>query len=130
MRKFMRTRASAAPAEPHESCALANGVSRANGVTRANGVNRVNGASRRDEPHSTLSRYWSGSSEEGASPQLWEDAEFPAGEVAGGRASSTHILWLRPHDLCPRPRFLGDAALEADLEPDREEPEPPEHFAA
>ncbi|XP_069361000.1 calpain-2 catalytic subunit-like [Maniola hyperantus] len=118
MRKFMRTR----PAPPLAAPPKTNGYT--NGVGAA--------GPRRDDQHSTLSRYWSesekGGSACGAPPALWEDPDFPAAAAGlADRRLAHRTLWLRPHELCARPRFLGDAALDA---PERLEAEPPERGAA
>ncbi|XP_075980060.1 calpain-9-like isoform X2 [Anticarsia gemmatalis] len=134
MRKFMRTRAHAPPAAaPHPAhpghtghpghpghpgppAALPplNGhAHKTNG--HANGV-----GARRDDQHSTLSRYWSGSECSGvaascapgagcAGGALFEDAQFPASwRALGDKRLAAAVRWLRPHELCARPRFRGD----------------------
>ncbi|CAH2092507.1 unnamed protein product [Euphydryas editha] len=69
----------------------------------------------------------------GLAPELplWEDPEFPAApsSLADRRlAHRTH--WLRPHEICSRPRFLGDTAVDAELSTEDMEPEADEQFAA
>ncbi|XP_072945080.1 calpain-B-like [Epargyreus clarus] len=94
MKKFMRTRG-AAPDAP-----------------RANGhANGVAGELRYDDQHSTLSRCCSAA---GAAGARWEDAGFAPRAALGRRARA--VRWLRPHELCARPRFMGDAELEGEAE--------------
>ncbi|XP_045451558.1 calpain-2 catalytic subunit-like [Melitaea cinxia] len=143
MRKFMRTRAPSAA--PHK----ANGIS-----NYSTPFTVADGAGPRRDDHSTLTRYWSESEECGETDKgapglglpvglglpglglapdlpLWEDPEFPAApsSLADRRlAHRTH--WLRPHEICSRPRFLGDTAVDAELSTEDMEPEADEQFAA
>ncbi|XP_028042073.1 calpain-9-like isoform X2 [Bombyx mandarina] len=111
MRKFMRTRG----AQPHAlthlhhngQTALPKTNGHANGIS--NNIVPVNG--RREEPHSTLSRYWSGSEGSGRvlGEGLWEDPEFPATSTSlGDKKFSSNVVWMRPHELCTRPAFRGE----------------------
>ncbi|XP_013140757.1 PREDICTED: ring canal kelch homolog [Papilio polytes] len=51
-----------------------------------------------------------GSARDGA---LWEDPDFPADiSSIGCRRSPPDLLWMRPHELSAKPRFLGDTTLE------------------
>ncbi|XP_059045784.1 calpain-1 catalytic subunit-like [Achroia grisella] len=108
MKKFVRTRG----AEPHR---LLNGHASAHNGTSGVGVA---GSARGHGDHlSTLSRYWSESEGSGGSrpppPQLWEDAQFPATwRALGDKRYAAGVRWMRPHELCARPSFLGDETVE------------------
>ncbi|CAK1586579.1 unnamed protein product [Parnassius mnemosyne] len=142
MRKFVRTRPAAPPADtssnhpPHSPNGHLNGIG---------------SGPRRDDHHSTLSssavhhaptsrlRYWNGEEAAGA---LWEDPDFPANASAiGDRRLAANVQWLRPYELSAQPRFLGDTIVEAKppgetqpLDPNASETEledePEEQFAA
>ncbi|XP_045537341.1 calpain-9-like [Papilio machaon] len=67
--------------------------------------------------HSTIPRRWEEGSggREGA---LWEDPDFPADiSSIGSRRLPPDLLWMRPHELSARPRFLGDTTLEGSATP-------------
>ncbi|XP_013179703.1 PREDICTED: calpain-A-like [Papilio xuthus] len=99
MKKFVRTRP-AGPTAQHTSNGHLNGVATA-------GLHN----------HSTLPRRWEkeGNGREGA---LWEDPDFPADiSSIGCRRSPPDLLWMRPHELSSRPRFLGDTTLEGSATP-------------
>ncbi|XP_038222218.1 calpain-2 catalytic subunit-like isoform X2 [Zerene cesonia] len=138
MKKFMRTRAPPAlPAPPAHPAHPAHSTGAHASTTlgpplKTNGIG--NGATRREET-SPMSRYW-GESEQsaGSAGALWEDPEGGAlARLPHERRFAPHAaaaLWLRPHELCARPRFLGDTAIDADLAPDQLDPEPEDQFAA
>ncbi|XP_064073538.1 calpain-A-like [Vanessa tameamea] len=143
MKKFMRPRA--APSQPAPGAAppappAPPALHKTNGIT-----NGVGTGPRRDDHHSTLNRYWSESDEcgdlgkcvsglglsAGVCAPLWEDPEFPAAASSlADRRFAHRSRWLRPHEICSRPRFLGDTAVDADLSPEQLEPESDEQFAA
>ncbi|CAG4988124.1 unnamed protein product [Colias eurytheme] len=128
MKKFMRTRAPPAPPAHPAPPAGAHHASATLGAHKTNGIG--NGATKREEP-SPMSRYWSES--EQSAGALWEDPEAGAlARLPHERRFAPHAaaLWLRPHELCARPRFLGDAAVDADVAPERLDPEPEDQFAA
>ncbi|KAJ8712015.1 hypothetical protein PYW07_004857 [Mythimna separata] len=111
MRKFMRTRArSPSPPPPPADTAR---VAPANGHAHINN-GHANGAALRDDRLSELSRCWSGSEASGA---LFEDGAFPPARALGDARLARAAAWLRPHELCARPRFRGDDG--ADDAPDQ-----------
>ncbi|CAK1550299.1 unnamed protein product [Leptosia nina] len=121
MKKFMRTRPPPTPAHPAQN---SNGLSKGGGVRHE-----------RDGHHSTMSRYWSGSDEDRVPPgPLWEDPDFGL-QLPERRRATHNVVWLRPHELCLRPRFLGDTSVDAPHQEETEqavqiETEPPDQFAA
>ncbi|KAK7865864.1 hypothetical protein R5R35_003980 [Gryllus longicercus] len=80
---------------------------------------------RPDDKQSTLSRYWTAERPRGAAPQsaaavrracrergaLWEDPDFPAATrslCAQRKPPISPIVWMRPGEMCQRPRFIVD----------------------
>lgn len=81
---------------------------------------------RPDDKQSTLSRYWTterprggaGAQSAGAVRRacrergtLWEDPEFPAATrslTAGRKPPIAPIVWMRPGEMCQRPKFFVD----------------------
>ncbi|XP_060804911.1 calpain-9 isoform X2 [Amyelois transitella] len=116
MKKFVRTRGSRPQSpQPPPLPALAKTNGHANGV----------GGARRDDQHSTLSRYWSGSEEcgagagvrAGAGPPLWEDPDFPPARALPDKRRAAAVQWRRPYELCANPTFFGEeVAGEAEAE--------------
>ncbi|XP_076054370.1 calpain-9-like [Oratosquilla oratoria] len=51
--------------------------------------------------------------------QLYEDTEFPAVAKTLYTNRKPHlwpVVWLRPHDICARPKFIADGATRFDVE--------------
>ncbi|CAL4122952.1 unnamed protein product, partial [Meganyctiphanes norvegica] len=51
--------------------------------------------------------------------QLFEDTEFPATTRALYHHKKPHlnpIVWMRPHEICARPKFIADGATRFDVE--------------
>ncbi|XP_039756157.1 calpain-2 catalytic subunit-like [Pararge aegeria] len=122
MRKFMRARGQPAP---HKHNGNSNGVGAGPpgaGTPGAGppGAGTPGAGPAGDDQRSSVGR-----------AALWEDAAFPAAAASlADRRLAQRTTWLRPHELCARPRFLGDAALDAALPVDRLEPDSDEQFAA
>ncbi|XP_037084244.1 LOW QUALITY PROTEIN: calpain-1 catalytic subunit-like [Pollicipes pollicipes] len=100
---------------------------------RSNGLN--GGPHRPEEKRSTISRYWtidrtiskSGSAAKGTYQHirrscrerglLFEDPDFPASGQALGKKPPPHgVVWLRPHEIVDRPRFISDSSGRFDVE--------------
>ncbi|XP_047736943.1 calpain-9 isoform X2 [Hyalella azteca] len=90
-----------------------------------------------DEKFSTLSRYWSiersggsGATASGGSygrvrqnlrerGQLFQDPDFPASPRSLSpktKPNQPTIVWLRPHEICARPKFIAEGATRFDVE--------------
>ncbi|XP_046990886.1 calpain-9-like [Schistocerca americana] len=99
-----------------------------NGGAAANRLWTNGYVSRPDDKQSTLSRYWTaerpragsaGSHSYAAARRacrergvLFEDADFPATarSISPSKKTAPHpIVWLRPTEMCQRPRFVSDA---------------------
>ncbi|XP_032518816.2 calpain-2 catalytic subunit-like isoform X1 [Danaus plexippus] len=140
MRKFMRTRPGHSGHPGHTTLPGHVGhpalIPHAAIGHKTNGVTNGVGGGPRKEELSTLPRYWSSSEDEGVEcadgvEALFMDRDFPAAASSlGDRRLASRTSWIRPHEICPRPRFLGDAALEAGLSNDQLEDEPAELQAA
>lgn len=110
----------------HPTIYQQNGHAKTNGHTAANGSARayMNGhAIKPEDKQSTLSRYCTtdrrkttcnynairrSCRERGC---LYEDLEFPATSKAlyhHKKPPLSPIVWMRPHEICQRPRFMGD----------------------
>nr|XP_023020394.1 calpain-9-like [Leptinotarsa decemlineata] len=107
-----------------------NGHLKNNGHAGANGSARayLNGhAVKPEDKQSTLSRYCTSDRHKVSSNyhairrscrergSLFEDTEFPAGPKAlyHHKKPPLHpIIWMRPHEMCQRPRFMGEPAEE------------------
>ncbi|KAJ0174908.1 hypothetical protein K1T71_010016 [Dendrolimus kikuchii] len=102
MRKFVRTRAASPQHQPQ-----AQAQRKTNG--HANGV----GARPFPDRHSP----------EGGGPRPpWTDPHFPAAPSSlGSSRGYNDVLWMRPTELCGRPRFRADGVAGAEEEPEEEE---------
>ncbi|XP_049817199.1 calpain-9-like isoform X2 [Aethina tumida] len=81
-----------------------------------------------EDKQSTLSRYWTTERQKTQTNYesikrhcrergvLYEDPDFPAGPKAlfqNKRPSLHPIVWMRPHEICQRPKFIEENSLES-----------------
>ncbi|XP_075234910.1 calpain-1 catalytic subunit-like [Lycorma delicatula] len=117
------------------STSLTDGKHKTNGhLLNGSGIsgparNYANGAAKRHEDkHSTLSRYWTVERPRGTKAAnyhalrracrergaLFEDVEFPPSPRALFRHKKPPfqpIVWMRPHEMCQRPRFMTESGM-------------------